>query len=185
MKQTLTALLVIMLFAACQQNAEEAKTDNEVSTTMNEEGGGDPHVPGIDPYLITETEANNMIQRYHQHLVNQANENLPPGSPKVTFDDIAPNTAFMLDAKMLKDYTELYDLKKLDIYLAMDGADKMTLVYVGATGKDTTVNDSTYTVYREIPYYKQDDPVTPHMLDWARPCPVCEDRIRLHQSPNH
>lgn len=178
MKQTIIALLAIVLLAACQQNAEEAKTATDVITTETDE------VPSYEHLYISEGAGDTLIQNYHKYL----RESLGIDTNQL----LDRQLSFMIDAQKLKNYLDAHpDIKMLDIYLARttpDATGSMTLVYAGA--KDSIVdqgNGEIDTFYVEQPHYKSSDLEHnhPQVMDYARPCPVCGDRIKLHQPPNN
>ena len=161
MKQTLIALLALFVLAGCEQKAEEATTDNEATTTMNEEGDSNPMK--FTEYLIPENEGNTMIQRYHDYLINQM------GIPREQLHE--KHLSFLVDAEGLRTYLNT-DAGFTDVvfYLAMDDQQKMTLVYVGAE------RDS-MNVIVEKPYVNPDGSMS--IMDQVVPCPDC-DRDRIH-----
>lgn len=172
MKQTILALMVVVLLAACQQNADEAKTANDVITTETDE------VPSYEHLYISETEGNTWIQNYHKYL----RESLGIDTTQL----LTQHLSFMIDAKKLKDYLDAHnDIKMLDIYLARttpDASGLMTLVYVGA--KDSIVDQGdgeVDTFYVEQVHYRTSDPEhnNPKVMDHVFPCPVCDDRIHV------
>lgn len=173
MKQTLIALLAIALLASCQQNTEEAKE------SMKDRSGA----PSYENLYISETEGNQLITNYHEHLKSEVQKSLPEGDT-VSFDSLKQHRslAFMINAKELKDYLKTFpDVTTLNIYLARTQADdlgKMTLVYVGA--KDSTAANGE-TVHVELVQYKESDPThnDPQVMDNVIPCPDC-DRSRIH-----
>ncbi|MCB0699995.1 MAG: membrane lipoprotein lipid attachment site-containing protein [Chitinophagales bacterium] len=160
MKRTLIALTAILFLAACQQKTEEAKTDNEVSTTMNEEGGVNP---ALQEALIPEQEGNNMIQAYHDYLIN--NEG-------ISREDLQEkHLSFLINAEALRSYlNDNPTYTDMVFYLAMDGEQKLTLVYIGAE------RDS-MNVIVEKPFVGPDG--SNYLFDRAYPCPTC-DRISVH-----
>lgn len=172
MKQTIIALLAIVLLAACRQNAEEAKTATDVITTETDEG------PSYEHLYISEGKGDTLIQNYHKYL----GESLGIDSNELLTQDLS----FMIDAQKLKNYLDAHpDIKMLDIYLARtrpDATGSMTLVYVGA--KDSIVDQGdgeTDTFYVEQAHYKSSDPghEHPQVMDNVFPCPTCDDRIHV------
>ena len=172
MKQTIIALLAIVLLAACQQNAEQAKTTTDVITPETVEG------PSYEHLYISEGAGDTLIQNYHKYM----RESLGIDSNGLLTQDLS----FMIDAQKLKNYLDAHpDIKMLDIYLARttpDATGSMTLVYVGA--KDSIVDQGdgeTDTFYVEQAHYKSSDPEhnNPQVMDHAYPCPTCEARIRV------
>lgn len=170
MKQTIIALLAIVLLAACRQNAEEAKTATDVTMTETVEG------PSYEHLYISEGAGDTLIQNYHKYL----RESLGIDSNGLLTQDLS----FMIDAQKLKNYLDAHpDIKMLDIYLARtkpDATGSMTLVYVGA--KDSIVNQGDGeidTFYVEQVHYKSSDPEhkNPKVMDHVYPCPTCDDRI--------
>lgn len=172
MKQTIIALLAIVLLAACQQNAEQAKTATDVITTETDE------VPSYEHLYISEGAGDTLIQNYHKYL----RESLGIDSNELLTQDLS----FMIDAQKLRNYLDAHhDIKMLDIYLARttpDATGSMTLVYVGA--KDSIVaqeDGETDTFYVEQVHYRSSDRghEHPQVMDHAFPCPTCEARIRV------
>lgn len=172
MKQTIIALLAIVILAACQQNAEKTETANDV--VMREEG----EALSYEHLYISEGAGDTLIQNYHKYL----RESLGIDSNELLTQDLS----FMIDAQKLRNYLDAHhDIKMLDIYLARttpDATGSMTLVYVGA--KDSLVDEGegeTDTFYVEQAHYRSSDPVHnhPQVMDNAFPCPTCEERIRV------
>lgn len=172
MKQTIIALLAIVLLAACQQNADEAKTATDVTRPETNE------VPSYEHLYISEGAGDTLIQNYHKYL----RESLGIDTSEL----LDRQLSFMIDAQKLRNYLDAHhDIKMLDIYLARttpDATGSMTLVYVGA--KDSIVDQEDGeidTFYVEQAHYKSSDPghEHPQVMDHAFPCPTCEDRIRV------
>lgn len=172
MKQTIIALLAIVLLAACQQNTEEAKTATDVITTETDEG------PSYEHLYISESAGNTLIQNYHKYL----RESLGIDTNEL----LDRQLSFMIDAQKLRNYLDAHhDIKMLDIYLARttpDATGSMTLVYVGA--KDSIVDQGdgeTDTFYVEQAHYKSSDPEHnhPQVMDNVYPCPTCQDRVQV------
>lgn len=161
MKQVLLLGLTAFCLASCGRGAgdEAAKKENYALPE-----GGEHHID-YGNTLISLTDANNLIDNYHNYVDAR--------------HDSTQALSFMLDANMLREYLNSdSSLEKLDIYLARTNREpdgQMRLVYIGARNVSTT--DSP--MYEEIPIVIDG---AENMLDHALPCPKC-DRERLHH-PN-
>lgn len=176
MKQTIIALLAIVLLAACRQNTEQAKTATDVTRTETDEA------PSYEHLYISEGKGDTLIQNYHRYL----RESLGIDTNQL----LTQHLSFMIDAQKLRNYLDAHhDIKKLDIYLARttpDATGAMTLVYVGA--KDSIVDQGDGeidTFYVEQVHYKSSDPEHnhPQVMDHVVPCPRCE-RVRIYHQGN-
>lgn len=164
MKQTLIALMALFVLAGCEQKAEEATTENEATTTMNEEGGNNPMK--FTEYLVPEADGNAMIQRYHAHLLQAE------GMTRAQLRE--KHLSFLIDAEGLRTYLDTDpDFTDVVFYLAMDDQQKMTLVYVGAE------RDSMDVIVEKA---YEDEGGNKFMMDNIWPCPDCDrDRIYINQ----
>ncbi|HEY9177779.1 MAG TPA: hypothetical protein VIN07_08820 [Flavipsychrobacter sp.] len=172
MKQTIIALGVLVLLAACRQNADEVKTENDATAAITGEA------PVYESLYISETEGNTWIQNYHKYLRTSLGID--------TNQLLTQQLSFMIDARKLKRYLDdSTQIKMLNIYLARTSPDAtglMTLVYVGA--KDSIVDNGEGqidTFYVEQAHYKASDPAhrNPKVMDHAYPCPTCEERVHV------
>lgn len=173
MKQTLIALIGLFMLASCEQKNDGAVTNNNAVTTMNDKAGE----PSYYGFTESRNWADTLIQRYHDTLVARANACKDPKAPKITFDDLAPKTSFMIDANMLRDYlNDSAHITKLDVYIAQHSTtDELRIVLVGAV--DSIGNDGfTYNV--EKPIHKEGDNHN-YVLDHTVPCPTCQERIAI------
>ncbi|MCB9044664.1 MAG: hypothetical protein H6550_00860 [Chitinophagales bacterium] len=174
MKQTLIALLALLMLASCEQKAEETGNASKTSADNTIKEGEEP---SYYSFTETRTAADTLIQRYHDTLVARANACNGPDDPKITFKDLAPKTSFMINANMLRDYlNDSTNVTMLNVYIAQKNTtDELKIIFIGAVDSVGTDGD---TFYVEKAIHKASDNNN-YVLDHTLPCPKCEERIAI------
>lgn len=157
MKRTIFALVMIAVFASCEQGG--TKTANK----------GKEAPADLNAVAIPLSVADSLIGNYHNYRLHQLHDS-------VETEASLGHSAFMLNANALREYLDQHpDYVTLNVYLAKSSSTPVdtdfTLVYIGA-------RDSAG-VNVEQPLMLPDHPDQTYMMDRSMPCPKC-DRIRLY-----
>jgi hypothetical protein len=180
MKYTIFVFSITFLLTACGQQNDEKKTATTEATHENSSPNdetiivkrtipgssvedsmrlGLSHwIPGMDTYLVSVDDASFMIGRYRRFLKDTLHQ-----------DPDSSQLSFMLDARILREYLNAnHDIVKLDMYLAMNSGDSLTLIYTGAEYEEGD------TSYREVVIRKPGIENVHFVMDRAMPCPKCD-----------
>lgn len=158
MKKLLMAMTALLIFAACEQKADETKTTEDVTEVQDNAG------QSFQDLLIPEDEGNTMIQRYHDYLINDM------GVPRENLHE--KHLSFILNANALRSVLNSHqNYTDMVMYLAMDEQNKLTLVYVGAE------RDS-MNIIVEQPIVDEEN--NNYVMDHVIPCPTCDRSNKIH-----